>query len=563
MRFKRHNLMKRAIPVIISLLLPLAMSAQGQAAQDAAKAAAWKSHAAAISEYLSTDYPGSIVSVKVSGDKVCIRGRKPSGDNIFLTEITPWEEVYGPGIEDGLVAVKGRRFKVSLPRMVERDGIVYDRALSRWALVEKTPEGVALASHARYADVIPALFKAPRMELKGKKGLGGYRLNRFQEDLESLGIGSVTINIHLNSLLYASERPDAIPYEYGGITYWFDSARVDYLDRVLSYCTDRGVVTSAITLIDLRSADPTLTPVFRHPDCDGGFYSMPNMTTPAGFNAYAAVLDFLAGRYSTGEHGRINNWIIHNEVDYGFGWTNMGHQSYEAYMDAYEKSMRLNYNIAVAYDQNCWVLGSYTHNWNVPEDENGFPVTRMLDDHLRYSRLEGDFRWGVAQHPYPQDLFAPEFWKNDTRSTYDTGTDYLTFKNLEVIDKWIRDKDRFYRGKTKRLLFLSENGTNSPSYSETDLTNQAAGACWAWKKISALPGIDAVQWHAWIDDRGEFGLRIGLRRFPDDEEEPGGVKPVWKVWEAAGTPSEDEVFAPYLKVIGLGSWQEIFHEVGK
>ena len=84
------------------------MSAQGQAAQDAAKAAAWKSHAAAISEYLSTDYPGSIVSVKVSGDKVCIRGRKPSGDNMFLTEITPWEEVYGPGIEDGLVAVKGR-----------------------------------------------------------------------------------------------------------------------------------------------------------------------------------------------------------------------------------------------------------------------------------------------------------------------------------------------------------------------------------------------------------------------------------------------------------------------
>jgi hypothetical protein len=187
----------------------------------------------------------------------------------------------------------------------------------------------------------------------------------------------------------------------------------------------------------------------------------------------------------------------------------------------------------------------------------------MLDDHLRYSRLEGDFRWGVAQHPYPQDLSAPEFWKNDTRSTYDTGTDYLTFKNLEVIDKWIRDKDRFYRGKTKRLLFLSENGTNSPSYSETDLTNQAAGACWAWKKISALPGIDAVQWHAWIDDRGEFGLRIGLRRFPDDEEEPGGAKPVWKVWAAAGTPSEDEVFAPYLKVIGLGNWQEIFHEVGK
>ena len=142
------------------------------------------------------------------------------------------------------------------------------------------------------------------LELKGKKGLGGYSIFRFKEDLDSLGICSVTINIYLNSLLYASERPSAIPYEYGGRTYWFDSSRVDYLDRVLSYCTGRGIITSAITLVGLESADPELTPLFRHPDCDGGFFSMPNLSTAEGFNAYAAVLDFLARRYSSSAHGR-------------------------------------------------------------------------------------------------------------------------------------------------------------------------------------------------------------------------------------------------------------------
>ena len=83
----------------------------------------------------------------------------------------------------------------------------------------------------------------------------------------------------------------------------------------------------------------------------------------------------------------------------------------------------------------------------------------------------------------------------------------------------------------------------------------------AWKKINALPGIDAVQWHAWIDDRHEFGLHIGLRKFPDQEGDPWGIKPVWRVWQAAGTKNEDKVFKPYLKVIGIKNWKQIFHNL--
>ena len=526
-----------------------------------ARKAASAARAERIRTYLSAAYPGSVDCVRVTDGKVRVRGLRPGG-RCFLVEITPWEDIDPSALGGKPVRLWLRHFRRSFPRTVVRDGITYDRSLSRWAIVKADGEGaLALCSHARYADQVPAVRNAPEMALTGKKGLGGYGLRRFHADLDSLGIRSVTVNIHLNSLLFADERPGAIARSYGGRTFWFDSARVASLDQTLSYCTERGVITSAITLVDLRSADPSLTPVFRHPDCNGGFYSMPNMTSAEGFNAYAAVLDFLADRYSSGAHGRINHWIIHNEVDYGIGWTNMGEQPYELYMDAYEKSMRLNWNIARRYDQHTWVLGSYTHNWTVPEDAKGFLVRSMLEDHVRYSDAEGDFPWGVAQHPYPQNLAAPRFWVDDTKTTWSLDSKYLTFKNLEVIDAWIRDPGHFYQGTTKRLLFLSENGTNSPSYSEEDLRDQAAGACWAWKKTEALEGIDAIQWHAWTDNRGEFGLKIGLRRYPDDEQMPGGVKPAWEVWKAAGTPSEDEVFAPYLPVMGLSSWSEIFHPV--
>ncbi len=51
-----------------------------------------------------------------------------------------------------------------------------------------------------------------------------------------------------------------------------------------------------------------------------------------------------------------------------------------------------------------------------------------------------------------------------------------------------------------------------------------------------LDGIDAFQWHNWMDAHGEFGLLIGLCKFPDDETDPAGKKPVWYLYQAADTP---------------------------
>ena len=56
----------------------------------------------------------------------------------------------------------------------------------------------------------------------------------------------------------------------------------------------------------------------------------------------------------------------------------------------------------------------------------------------------------------------------------------------------------------------------------------------------------------------EDGLRIGLHFFPDDADNPGGRKPVWYVWEAAGSDRENEVMDPYKSILGIENWREIF-----
>jgi len=63
---------------------------------------------------------------------------------------------------------------------------------------------------------------------------------------------------------------------------------------------------------------------------------MPNMTTIESTQCYAAALDFLAQRYSK-PGMRIAHWIIHNEVDGGSHWTNMGDKPIATFMDTYLK----------------------------------------------------------------------------------------------------------------------------------------------------------------------------------------------------------------------------------
>ena len=208
-----------------------------------------------------------------------------------------------------------------------------------------------------------------------------------------------------------------------------------------------------------------------------GNYSMPDMSAFRSVRAYAAALDFLAGRYCRpdGRYGRIHYWIMHNEVDSGLEWTNMGPgKPVEVYMDAYVKSMRLCHNIVRRYDAHAWVMASHTHAWAVADNPKTYATREMLEILNDYCRAEGDFRWGLAFHCYPHSLYEPKTWL-DEKALYTDDTPIVTYKNLEVLDRWIRSPRNCYEGRLKRPLWLSENGTNSPSYSERDQCEQAAG----------------------------------------------------------------------------------------
>ena len=514
-----------------------------------------------LQNYLNANYNSYVKQVIVNENNIRINGIAKTMKGVYLCEVPPYLDVTKPDTLIKVVPVKRLLFTESLERYITRNGIRYDRVLSKWILAQENVNGLQIISYARYPDKIRALYQLPDEKPISRKGIGGFSIGRPIGDLDDLDITSATVNIGLGQYMYLQPGPNRIEYSYNGKKYYFDKNKVDGFDRTFLAAAKRNIVVAVILLIDKieKCPDREIGRLLQHPDMDpAGIYSMPNMTTPESVDCYAAALDFLASRYSRPDkkYGRIHHWIMHNEVDAGWQWTNMGEKTDLVFMDAYLKSMRMCYAVARNYNPHSEVFITLTHYWAWTSHPRFYPSKDLLDILLKYTRSEGDFQWAVAQHPYPESLFEPKTWL-DKKAQFHMGTPLITFKNLKVLDQWIKSPEVLYMGSQKRTLWLSENGTNSKTYSEQDLKEQAAGFAYAWKVMKNLDGIDGFQWHNWMDNRHEGGLRIGLRRFPDDQDDPAGRKPVWYAYQAADTELENEVFAPYLEVIGIQNWSEI------
>lgn len=509
-------------------------------------------------------FPHQLTLVEASADEIRFEGAVsvPVIAPLVLCELPVFCDFVPSQLDEIVDIVPDKKaFICSIPRMTERYGPLYDRIYSRWVLAYRFDNQLYVCSSPRYSDAPRTGYIFPAFIPRTKKGLGGYKQNRFSSDLADLGISFITFNIRINNFLRLKPGPDNFPFEYNGKTYYANIQKIQKYDQAILCAAQYGINVSAIILVypELWSRDQDVGRMLEHPEYErGGVYTMPNLTNPDSAHLYAAAIDFLAARYNRpdGKYGRIHRWIVHNEVDTGRVWTNAGNKSAFEFMELYIKSMRLIYYTARKYDAGAEVLISLDHFWNEKNNEpNCYPSLQILRILLDYCKVEGDFEWGVAIHPYPESLLEPKSWL-DTSALHVPDTPLITFKNLEVLDEWIQNPETFYLGR-KRSLLLSEQNPNSLDYTPLSLWEQAAGLAYAWKKTEACTGVDAYIAHSWIDARFEGGLKTGLRRYPDDPKKPYGLKPSWFVFRDAGTSREDEAFAFAKSIIGISDWQEI------
>ncbi len=522
-----------------------------------------------VNAFYQAAFPDRIGRVAIDGENVLVNGRLSArAGNRRLIELRPEISIADhaamegrdfvlenqAGIRDAGELSGNGAFGRRLPRAVA----TFDRTTSRWAVAEPLPgRRWRLRSHWKYAGLTAAAGNTglPRMVPKGLKGMGGVSAAYPLEELRELGVHNITVNLPITGLMAREARKGSIPFQHGGRVWHVNAPAIRNHDKLMEFAFANDIVVSAILLVNF--ADSSFGRAIIHPEADrAGHYAMPNFTSPEGVAAYEAVLEFLAQRYTRpdGAHGRIANWIVHNEVGQGWEWTNMGRQPPMLYMDSYLRSLRLVHNVALRHDPHARVFISLTHHWNTRADPTWRSASNraLLERLVESCRVEGDFAWGVAYHPYPQNLRRPDAW-NDTRVTDDFDTPLITPKNIAVLDRWMqRPEMRNAAGRIRGVL-LSEQGFNTPDYSIENQRLQAAGFVYMWRQMRGLSSIEAFHNHRWVDHPGEGGLLLGLRKLPDGSGPVGGKKFAWEVYRALDTLDEAGATVFADEVIGAAA----------
>ena len=417
--------------------------------------------------------------------------------------------------------------------------------LPRSTVTATAPQG------SRYTETYPAV--------DSKKGLQV----EWVDDVLQLGIRHATFNVDLCALVDPTGDPDNPSWDDGQQLYHFRRSALDSLDRRIKSLSDRGVLVNLI-LLTYHSGDEQINRLMLHPDYVtdapnrlGAF----NTATVEGRDWFVATLSFLAERWSRPDrkYGRVVGYILGNEVNSHWWWSNMGRVTMEQFADDYVRTVRLAHE--AIRQQSSWarLYISLEHHWNIryPAGDSlqAFPGRAFVEYFAKRARQEGDFDWHLAFHPYPENLFEPRFWQ-DTSATLDSDTPRITFKNLEVLVAFMKQPSLHYQDQPRRII-LSEQGFHTPAGPDGEKI-QAAAYCYAYRKVATLDEIDAFILHRHIDNDHEGGLLLGLRRNRPARGEDLPQKKIYECFRAADTPQWESDFKFALPIVGIESWDSIY-----
>ena len=388
------------------------------------------------------------------------------------------------------------------------------------------------------------------------------------DDALALGVEHAALNVDITRLIDPAGDRGGPGHEREGKRYHFSRRAVERLDQQVKQLSDRGVVVYLI-LLPYASGDPARDGIMLHPSYargkkNTGPIGMFNTTTAESTAWLAATVEFLAGRYSTGEHGRVWGYIAGNEANSHWFWANMGLASADEVVAEYERGVRTIHTAVRTASENARTYISLEHCWGRRyaggNSRQCVAGLTFLDAFAELVRKNGDIDWHLAYHPYPEPLTDCRFWLDTKHSRHDTNTPVVSFRNLDVLMEHLSREELLWNGKPRRVI-LSEQGFHCSDRPDAE-REQAAAFALAYKVVAGMEGIDAFILHRHVDHAHEGGLRLGLWTNQEGAiSTPDRKRLMYNVFQAAGTGAEDERFEFALPVVGGGTWAEVLRKM--
>lgn len=488
--------------------------------------------------------PVSIDSCQISGDQVICNLRAsqvPSSDDGLYYIYS--NEVFQDGITGTVVAsvTSGAEAAVSFPLQYNTP----ESNLSRKFLVAVKQNGQMIQVSNEHYITNPEAVAAYTTEpipagIKGMLPNGDI----VKSNVIDLGIQQIVYNMVLDQICASADTPGAIPFGYNGQVYYFDRDVIQAYDGMTKYVNQLGI---KITMVLLHFGTGEHTQHLIHPkavggDCPG--YAL-NVEDAAAVNHLKAIAAFLGQRYSgKGDGGKIDNWILGNEVNARTSWWYTSSESLDFNVGIYVKAFRIFYNELKGMNANVRLYNSIDQEWNRKSNPGSFLSKDYLDKFNYYINREGNIDWGLSFHPYNSPLYDPYAWNGPSIWVKnDITTPYITMQNLDIlIDYMNRLEFRNPQGEV-RSISLAEIGFTSSFGNEA----QEASVAYGYLKAASFPDVDAFMLFREVDDAHEMESYLAMGLIDLD----GNKKPAYEIYKNLGTANEAAAKARASEIIGM------------
>lgn len=385
-----------------------------------------------------------------------------------------------------------------------------------------------------------------------------------EADGVTLGCAQVNENIDIGVLLDVRSSEPKAHFIYEGNTIGLNPAAVALLDKHLKAAHQNGQRVTGILLNNVRANTPASSPLV-HPLTDPARVpigpSAFNTATEEGVFYYRAIIHWLVERYTREDaaFGMLSGLVIGNEMQSHWSWYHLGNVDSKVVIREYAMALRIADLVTRSLHQDFSIYVSLEHHWMMSASKDptkGFSGLEAISGIQRISTEGGNFPWGLAFHPYPQNLFKADFW-NDRSAPLRFDAPRITFHNLEVLPVFLGQPQFLFEGKV-RSIALTEQGFHCADDGTGEML-QAAAFAFAWKKVLALPAIESFLYHRHVDHPHEGGLHLGLRAH-DGTSNVNGIgrkRAIWSVFQSAGTAQEDAAFAFALPIVGRTNWSNL------
>ncbi|MDO5141225.1 MAG: DUF5722 domain-containing protein [Eubacteriales bacterium] len=412
----------------------------------------------------------------------------------------------------------------------------------------------------------PEAAAANRLPFKTPLSKKGLLIELSQvSDAFDLGVCNVIINIPFDNLF-----GEGIRYTFEGEEYSFDKNVIAAYDKTVSTFSNKSMSVTAVLLnrFDKR------TPWLYYPDAPSGggiLYHQFNINSEEGFKHVRAAAAFLSQRYggSDSDRGRIQNWIIGNEINNQY-WNYSSPMDIASYAAEYEQVFRVFYTAIRSQQANARVYFSLDNNWNQSNDNRLRYTSRdTLSAVAEAVSKHGNIDWGLAYHPYSVPTVEPEFWDDFETGQVDMTVDsgVVNFANLSVLTDYMQRPEMLDTTGNVRHIILSEQGFTSKSDSRGNVEKlQAAAFAYAYYIADSNKYIDAFILSRQIDAPSEVktGLELGIWTTVSDSDiniVPGRRKYIWQVFQNIDRQKTTLEYTDFAReIIGINAWSDVIPE---